>query len=126
MSFLFPKQSKYKNRKTSDGDRSYMSQGERDCAHYLRLREKVGEIRDLQFQVSVRLGPNSRRWVLDFKYFDTLRGCDIYADFKGFETDRWKHLLDLWALEGPGPLLVYKGRGLRMEIAQEVLRKERT
>lgn len=113
--------SKYGNVRCKLGDRSFMSGGERACAMYLQALEQAGEIRDLEYQVTVRLGPNQRRWILDFRYFDEKRGCQVYADYKGYEPDRWRHLLDLWALEGPAPLLVYKGSGMRMKVTEEVV-----
>jgi hypothetical protein len=112
---------KYHAKRAEWDGRSFHSQGERDCYQYLRLLEQAREISRLECQVSIRLGPRNRRWVLDFKYFDEKLGDYVYADFKGFETDRWHHLIDLWILYGPTPLRVYKGRGLNMTIAEEII-----
>ena len=114
---------KYGARRTELSGRSFASKGEADCYLYLKALETAKEIHSLECQVTVRLGPNQRRWVLDFKYFDVKRGETVWADYKGYEPDRWKHLLDLWVLEGPGPLIVYKGRGLRMMVAETVIPK---
>lgn len=105
--------------KSSDG-RSFHSKGECNCYEFLRRLERTGEISDLKCQVSIRLGPNKRRWILDFKYFDNEIGKDVWADFKGFETDRWKHLLDLWVLEGPAPLRVYSGYGFKVRVTETI------
>lgn len=105
---------KYKNKPQDllcdDGEiRSFPSGLERSTYQTLRLREKAGDISDLECQVSIRIGPNRRRWILDFKF--NQEGSPRFADAKGLEHDRWKHLLDLWADYGPCPLEVWKDSG---------------
>ncbi len=105
--------------------RSFASKLERRTYETLRLREKAGDISDLETQVSIVLGPNKRRWIMDFRF--RCGGWVYYADAKGIETDRWKHLLDLWAIEGPGPLEVWKANSRGEPVlAQTIERKETT
>jgi hypothetical protein len=112
---------KYHAKRCEYDGRSFHSQGERDCYEMLTLMQKAGDISALQCQVSIRLGPKKRRWVLDFRYFDVKLKEYVWADFKGFETDRWNHLIDLWILEGTERLRVYKGRGTRIVCVEEIL-----
>jgi hypothetical protein len=87
----------------------------------LRQLEKAGELNSLECQVSIRLGPKNRRWILDFKYYDLKLKKEVWADFKGYETDRWHHLTDLWILAGPAPLRVYKGRRGQISCVEEII-----
>jgi Protein of unknown function (DUF1064) len=112
---------KYHAVRSEFAGRSFDSKGERDCYQMLLLMQKAGEISNIECQVSVRLGPNKRRWIMDFKYFDNRLNEEVWADFKGFETDRWQHLLDLWTLEGPARLRVYKGKGLQIVVSEEII-----
>jgi hypothetical protein len=116
-----PFKNKYHAKRCELDGRSFHSTAEGNCYLMLKLLQKAGEISNLECQVTIRLGPNKRRWILDFKYYDNKLGEEVWADFKGFETDRWNHLLDLWALEGPARLRVYKGRGLKIFVAEEVI-----
>lgn len=116
---------KYGNVRTQSFGRSFSSQGERDCFGYLTLLEKAGEIRDIECQVSVELTDARLRWVLDFKFFDLKLNETVWADFKGFETERWFTLKKLWPHYGPGRLRVFKGKGTRMFVAEEIVPKYR-
>lgn len=98
-----------------------MSQGERDCAEsYLQPLLKTRLIRDLEYQVPVLLTEAKLRWVLDFKFYDNEIQEEVWADFKGFETERWMILKKLWPHYGPGLLRIYKGSGSRMRISEEI------
>ncbi len=105
--------------RSSDG-RSFHSKAERSCYEMLKVLVIQGDIRDLQCQVSIRIGPKNRRWILDFRYFDNQISEYVWADYKGFETDRWLHLVDLWILQGPAPLRVYSGYGQRMKVVETI------
>lgn len=117
------KDSKYGAKRVTRDGRSFMSKAEGDCYEYLKLLEAEGEIRDLCCQVSVTMTDAALRWVLDFKFFDVNLGEEVYADYKGFETERWNILKKLWVFYGPARLRVYKGQGLRMKVAQEIVPK---
>ena len=115
--------SKFGNKRTELAGRSFMSKGEADCYLYLKALQDAGEISDLQCQVTVRLTAAQLRWVLDFKYLDMNDGREYYADFKGFETSRWRELKKLWVHYGDATLRVYKGSGMRMRVAEEITPK---
>jgi hypothetical protein len=112
---------KYGAKRTEIQGRSFMSGGEADCFRWLELREKSGEIKNLQTQVSVRLTKAELRWVLDFTWEDPRTGETIFADFKGAITERWRILEKLWPHYGPGRLQVISGSGMRMRVAKEII-----
>ena len=59
----------------------------------LRMRERLGEIKDLQRQVKFGLTVNGQHvadYKADFTYFDVARECRIVADVKGHETPEFK------------------------------------
>ena len=88
----------------------YASRLERDRARELRLLEHAGEIHELVEQPRVELLPGIF-YKPDFAY--TFRD-DVrhWEDTKGVETGRFRLVLKLWRLCGPGPLEVVKrGRG---------------
>jgi hypothetical protein len=112
---------KYGAKRATDGARSYMSQGERDCGTYLQWLEKGGHIRDLEFQVSIRLPePGGLRYVIDFRFFDIKSDELVYADYKGHRTQRWNDCIKLWRLFGPAPLREYVGRGDAIELCRVI------
>jgi len=102
---------KYGNQRTHYAGKSFMSKGEASCFAFLELLEKYGSIKDLKCQVAVYLTEARLYFVMDFYYFDVARDCLIFADYKGFETDRWRVLKKLWPFYGPAPLVVYKQSG---------------
>lgn len=106
---------KYKNVRTN----GFSSKGEFDCYVQLKLRLRAREISDLQTQVWVWL-TQTFRCRIDFKFFDRRLNQYIWADFKGAETARWKTIKGLWTEFGPGPLQVYKGRGLRISLTETI------
>jgi len=75
----------------------------------LIMREKAGEISDLQRQVTVDLCGLAKTKV-DFSYVED--GARIWHEFKGFGTPRWRVILSIWRQVGPGLLRVtYRRRG---------------
>lgn len=74
---------------------------------HLWLRQKAGDIRDLQFQVTVPLVLNGVKLGIsmrvDFKYYDEYLDELVWDEYKGFPTDQWKLKRKLWeAGAGPG------------------------
>lgn len=69
----------------------------------LLLREKAGEIRDLQCQVKYELVPSQQLngrvversvcYILDFQYFDLALDGMVYEDVKAFDKKRGKWLI---------------------------------
>lgn len=75
----------------------------------LKLREKAGEISDIQQQASVDLGFDIR-WKVDYSFTVRETGKRFWAEAKGIETDRYRICLKLWrGGQGPGPLEIWKG-----------------
>ena len=101
--------------------RSFMSEGERDCGEMLWAMQQGREIRDLEFQVSVRLTAGRLRWVLDYRFFDAKLSEVVWADFKGHEQERWGELKKLWPHYGPARLRVYKKGRHGIFVAQEIV-----
>lgn len=99
---------KYSASRVSHAGLSFMSKGEAACYDLLKLMELSGELSDLKTQVTIRMTDADLRWIMDFSYFDNKKGCLVFADFKGFETERWAILKKLWPFYGPGPLVIYK------------------
>jgi hypothetical protein len=65
----------------------------------LFLLERNGRIRNLRLQVKYELQPKykinnktirSINYVADFVYYDTIRGCEVIEDTKGFRTEVYK------------------------------------
>lgn len=86
--------SKFGNKRTKVGDRMFDSKGEAARGMELRIMERAGLIRDLQFQVTFPLfGKNGARvcnYRADYTYFDVELGRDVTEDFKGLRTDLYR------------------------------------
>lgn len=111
-------QSKYGAKRITTDGRSFMSQGEASCYLHLKALEQSGEITNLKCQVTVRLTKAELRFVMDFTYEQN--GETVWADYKGFETERWNVLKKLWPHYGPGRLVIYKGKAGRVFVAEEI------
>lgn len=83
--------SKFGNKRTMVGDKSFMSKGEAKRYEVLVQRERDGLIRDLKTQVSFPLTVNGvkiARYIADFTYEDATG--HVVEDFKGVLTDVFK------------------------------------
>lgn len=107
--------------------RSFDSTGEAKYYGILELRQRAGEIRDLQHHVKVvlipgRPGAPEVSWEVDYRYEED--GRWVWCDYKPPEKYRTKAgrlrsmwdgkdylLLKLWKHFGPGLLLVVSNRG---------------
>ena len=78
----------------------------------LLLREKAGEITDIQKQARVHLSCQIY-WKVDFSFMErgtmNRRARRVYCEAKGVETERYRICLKLWTEHGPGPLEIWKG-----------------
>jgi hypothetical protein len=88
------KRSKFGNKRTPVGDRTFDSKGEAARAMELRIMEKAGLILDLEFQVSFPLEVNGHlicRYKADFTYRDLRDGVgfDVVEDYKGYRTPEY-------------------------------------
>ena len=100
---------------------SFASQLEAAVFEILKLREKAGEIKDIQHQDHVYLTDARICYIPDFKYFDTQLNDFAWAEAKGFETDVWKIKKKLWKFYGPGHLFIYKGSKTRVNLFETVI-----
>lgn len=103
---------------------SYRSKLEASVHQILLVMEKAGELNQIEREVSIRLPPHNRRWVVDFRVWDLKLGCVVWHEAKGAEQDRWKHLLDLWPIFGPAPLSVWHGDWKRPLITETIERMD--
>lgn len=124
MSYFRPKKrSKYGAQRTTHAGMSFASKGEANCYDFLKLLEKAGEISNIRTQVHVYLSASRILYIPDYVFFDHKVGQDVYGDFKGFEDKVWSIKKRLWKSYGPGILRVYKGYGLRITVAEEIVSK---
>lgn len=88
-----PKQSKYRNKKVTTEDGTFDSRWELTVWEQLKLRQRAGEISDLQRQVPFELIPSATldkrklpavRYVADFVYQENGNKCVV--DAKGGES----------------------------------------
>jgi len=98
----------------------FTSKGEHDCYQMLKLREKAGEITDIECQVTSELTAGITHKT-DFKVWDRTIHEFVFIEFKGFEDHRWLLIKKLWKVYGPGRLQIYKGKGLRMILVEEII-----
>jgi len=77
----------------------------------LQLEQKAGLISDLKCQVHTTMRhPSGKTWkcIPDFSF--TENGETVYAEAKGFETDRWLATKFIWESGlGPGKMRIYAG-----------------
>ena len=103
MTYLKRPDSKYHtapiDERTRDGI-TFASKGEMYRYLELKLKEKAGEIKDLELQPRYELIPqftdwkgekyNSITYVADFRYYEVITKRIVVEDFKGYETDVFK------------------------------------
>lgn len=117
--------------------KSYPSLIERDYHELLLIRERVGEVKEVEYQPSYTLVAGIK-YKADFKYtvvqccpeeaaLDVKTGDTIVVDTKGnLLGDRFRMVMKLWAEKGPGPLHVVKRKGsndLRFYVWKKVIPK---
>jgi hypothetical protein len=88
----------------------FQSKVERKVAQILAVRHKAGEITDLRFHPSFKLGPAEIGYKSDFCFKED--GRWVVVEVKGVETDRWRLIQKLWAVHGPCELrIMQRGYG---------------
>lgn len=107
--------------RTEVAGRSFASKGEAACYEYLNLLHKDGQIGTIMSQVHVRLSAAQIVYVADFSFWCNQAKCQVWAEYKGFETPEWRLKRRLWKFYGPGPLRIYKGSRLRMKLTEEII-----
>lgn len=100
---------------------SFASQLEAAVFNLLELREKAGEIYDIQHQDHIYLTDARICYIPDFKFFCRFTNDYVWAEAKGFETDVWKIKKRLWQYYGPGKLEIYKGTAKKIKLIETVI-----
>lgn len=106
----YPKRNKFNAKKIRDCNGVVVadSKAERDfLLHYLALREKAGEIKDITKWPTVKMTPFIS-WKLDYSYIEVDTGELIYTDVKGVEGERFRILKNLWKTVGTTTLEIAK------------------
>jgi hypothetical protein len=114
---------KYGRKKVEHHGYRFDSQLERALFDQLKLRERAGEIKDLQAQDTVYLTDARIMMKPDFAYTDCATGAREWAEAKGFETTDYRIKRRLWKFYGPGPLHVYGGSASRLVFKETILPK---
>lgn len=114
---------KYKNTRVKHAGYSFASQLECAVFNFLLLREKAGEIQDIQCQDHIYLTDARICYIPDFKFTDVKTKNFVWAEAKGFETDVWKIKKRLWEFYGPGNLEIYKGNAKKINLKEVVIPK---
>jgi len=116
--------SKYGNTPLAMHGRSFGSKSEGQCFQdMILLRERAGEITDVQCQESVYLTKARIQYISDFSFLDLTIGEKFWAEYKGFETKVWLIKKKLWKHYGPGPLLIYKKNKYGILLTETVVPK---
>lgn len=102
---------------------NFSSKLEKATYDFLLLREKCGEIKDIQCQDHVYLTKARIHCIPDFKFFDIKTQKHWWAEAKGFEAPRWPTIQKLWEFYGPGPLEIYKGSYRKVELFKTIYPK---
>lgn len=115
-----PKANKYGAKKKEVDGHVFHSQGEAAMYETLKLLERAGEIKILSLQDKVYLTDAQILYKPDFKVFDTKASTEVWIEFKGKETAEWRIKRKLWLHYGPGILRVFKLKGMRMVMVDEI------
>lgn len=107
---------KYGAQKTIVDGVEFGSKLEAAVYQILKLREKAGEISDIQLQDTVTLkskceacGDGPVRWKVDFSFIKNSTGQREYAEAKGVHTSTFRKQLRLWKSNPPTRLEIWKG-----------------
>jgi hypothetical protein len=112
---------KYKAQRTGD----FPSRLEAAVYQLLYLRQKAGEISDIQRQVRCELTDAAIATKIDFSFVDVGSGSTIYCEAKGMATERWNLLKRLWAHYGPGKLEIWGGTYARPKLVDVIIPKDK-
>jgi hypothetical protein len=96
----------------------YPSKLEAAVGATLKIRLRVGEIRNVKRQVSVRLG--NRFWKCDFTYEEN--GETVFCEAKGMQQREWIWIKEMWGLVGPGKLVIWGGSYQRPQTIETIER----
>lgn len=111
-----PKPSKYRNKRTEYGGRTYDSKAEAIRAEQLDWEKSAGLIREWTPQPAYHLGCPEHTYRADFEVIGK-DGETWTEDVKGTETSKFRQDKRLWRVYGPHPLRVLK-RGKETEVIE--------
>lgn len=114
---------KYGRKKVDHAGYRFDSKLEAALFDQLKLRERAGEIKDIQAQDTIYLTAARIMYKPDFKYFDLASGEFEWAEAKGLETSDYRIKRRLWMHYGPGKLHVFKGAHSRLIHSETIIPK---
>lgn len=115
---------KYNAQRTHAHDgRSFASKLEKALYDHLKTLEESGDIRDITCQVHVELTQAKIKYIPDFFYFDTALMQNVYAEAKGYPSERWPTIKKLWTVYGPGRLEIWGGSYKSLKLLEIIIPK---
>lgn len=118
-----PKKEKYGRKKVDHAGYRFDSKLEAALFDHLKLRERAGEIKDIQAQDTIYLTAARIMYKPDFKYRNLATGEDEWAEAKGFETTDYRIKRRLWIHYGPGKLHVFNGSHAHLRLKETIIPK---
>lgn len=93
----------------------------------LLLREKAGEIKEIQCQYSVLVkdrcphcGDGPYRWKVDFSALDAITDERLYFEAKGKEDSLYLRKKKMWKRNPPGKLEIWKGSHKNLKLSEVI------
>lgn len=124
MSFRFGRARNKYNAQSADG---FPSKLEASVYYYLKRREMVGEICDIERQQIIVLqdGPREEKitWRVDFAFIVVASGERELGEAKGFPDDVYKLKLKLFRRLAPHALEIYGGTHERIKLIERIEKK---
>lgn len=112
---------KYGRKKVEHAGYSFDSKLEAALFDQLRLRERAGQISNVQHHPgTVFLSPARVQYRPDFKYLNHATGAVEYAESKGVRGPKWPSIEKLWKIFGPGRLEVWGGSYNRLKLLKAI------
>ena len=111
---------KYGAKRVEISGESYDSKLECEMHGLLKLMERGGLINNIRRQVVVQL-TRFVKWRADFVVFDVKRNADIIVEAKGFESERWKVLLQLLPEFSPMVVQIWCKKGSKLAMTKEII-----
>lgn len=118
-----PGKEKYGRKKVDHAGYRFDSKLEAALFDELKLRERAGEISEIQAQDTVYLTLARIMYKPDFKFMNNSSGEYEWAEAKGFETTDYRIKRRLWQWYGPGKLYVYHGSHSRLMLKETIIPK---
>lgn len=109
---LAPAPHKYGAKPERREGRYFASGAEADYVAEVRLRERLGEVVDVELQPKVVLVAGIT-YKPDLVFTETATGVRKFIEVKGVVTDRFRLICKLWRYSGPGLLVVVKRKSKR-------------